>query len=284
MVQDAYLSFLNDLCRVDSAVLQCRKAVLHRRRAVLHGTFAVAVVQEQRRHSCKPRGQPCWHLLGPEGHGGRLRLLLLCLLVLSCNGHFLRRGSVSWGMWRPEPPEPPRVETFLRSSPVGSIPYGGRICGTGTESCLRDEFASDSGLYRGYWCNASSSYRCRQSIAEEEEQEEDEVSNPSLDSGDACSVIKAPGTLGILRTPVGVLDSDAEEEVPSGRSIFLAIYFELGHFPPKNDFSTNSVSSGKTHISVFCQENGRILQGKDEINRIRQLRRLKVVAYSWRQL
>ena len=121
------------------------------------GTFAVAVVQEQRRHSCKPRGQPCWHLLGPEGHGGRLRLLLLCLLVLSCNGHFLRRGSVSLG----------HVETrSTRATPCGdvsqvftscgSIPHGGRICGTGTECCLRDEFASDSWLYRGYWCNASS--------------------------------------------------------------------------------------------------------------------------------
>ena len=54
--------------------------------------------------------------------------------------------------------------------------------------------------------------RFRQSIAEEEEQEEEEVSNPSLDSEDACSVVKAPGTLGILRTLVGVLDSDAEEE------------------------------------------------------------------------
>ena len=61
------------------------------------GTFAVAVVREQRKHSCKPRGQPCRPLLVPEGHGGRLKLVLLCLLVLSCHGHFLRRGSVSLG-------------------------------------------------------------------------------------------------------------------------------------------------------------------------------------------
>ena len=76
------------------------------------GTFAVAVVQEQRKHSCKPRGQPCWHLLVPEGHGGRLRLLLLCLLVLSCNGHFLRKGSVSLG----------HVETrATRATPCGDV-------------------------------------------------------------------------------------------------------------------------------------------------------------------
>ena len=127
----------------------------------------------------------------------------------------------AWGMWRPDPPEPPRVETFLRSSPVvARYLMEGGYAGQEPNAACAMSLLRTPGYIEAIGAMHRASYRdqltqlvrFRQSIAEEEEQEEEEVSNPSLDSEDACSMVKAPGTLGILRTPVGVLDSDAEEE------------------------------------------------------------------------
>ena len=113
------------------------------------GTCGVAVVQGTRTQLFGLIGQPCFgrHLAGPEGHGSRLRLLLLWLLVLPCNGHLLRGGGVNLGCLET------RATPGVAVSPVltgyGSIPPGGRTCWTGTECCLRDQFASDPWLHRG---------------------------------------------------------------------------------------------------------------------------------------
>ena len=124
----------------------------------------------------------------------------------------------TWGAWRPEPPP---VLPFLRSSPVVAryLLEGGHAGQEPNAACaisllrIPGYIEAIGAVHRAsYRDQLSQAVRFRQSIAEEAEPEEDQLSNPSLDSEDACSVVQAPGNLGILRTPLGRLDLDAEQE------------------------------------------------------------------------